>query len=142
MMHTTLWSPDTCGCSIRYSWDTETSEDERVHTFHSVEQRCDAHSGLANDKIHYQHILGENQTKNKVHGAIMDVIPRLKKQQVQPDGTTADVLDPVVQFNWSFKGKDHRRELHVSFAGVTLSKAEVNKLTAAVANLDKPVTIH
>ena len=139
MIHTTLWTPDTCGCSIRYSWDTESSEDERVHDFHSVEKICADHSGLMKDNTHYKHVLAENQTKNKVHGAILEHIPRLKKQGVQPDGTTFDVLDPTVQYNWSFKGKDHNRKLYVSIEGVELTKAEFNKLSKAMASLDKPV---
>ncbi|HSX45093.1 MAG TPA: hypothetical protein VLF39_03240 [Candidatus Saccharimonadales bacterium] len=141
MIHTTLWSPDTCDCSIRYSWDTETSEDQRVHTFHSVEKICDAHSGLDSNNTHYQHVLKENQTKNKFHAAILEHVPRLKHTKKQEDGSTIEELDPSVKYKWSFSGKDHNRQLHVEIEGTNLTNSERNKLEHVISSLDKPVVL-
>jgi hypothetical protein len=42
-INTTTWSPDTCGCTISYDWNTEQSENVRVHKNFRIVKVCDAH---------------------------------------------------------------------------------------------------
>ena len=60
----TTWHPDTCGCVLVYSWDRDTTEDERVHTPETFEG-CKHHQGL---ELHNGHamVIEENQRKNLV----------------------------------------------------------------------------
>lgn len=74
MRHTTTWSPDTCGCVIEYDWDTDTSEDERVHTVSKIVKECPLHKGL-DIKTHYVTVLEENTRKNLAVGEIRETHP-------------------------------------------------------------------
>lgn len=128
----TRWSPDTCGCVIEYSWDSEASEDERVHEFHKVINQCTDHDGIETHPEVHDHVLAENQTKNVVLGKLLENVPRLKK---------GDDLDPAVKFDWQFQGKDKERQLKVNFVNAALTKTEKSKLTQSVADLDKNVSL-
>lgn len=59
----TNWQPDTCGCTVNYSWDRDSDEDTRVHTFFSHERRCSDHEHLWDEEV-YDTVLEENQRKN------------------------------------------------------------------------------
>lgn len=59
----TNWSPDSCGCIVEYSWDRDTDETNRVHTFHGHSRRCHDHEHLWNEDV-YTTVLEENQRKN------------------------------------------------------------------------------
>jgi hypothetical protein len=141
MITTTRWSPDTCDCVLEYEWDTDSPEDTRVHTFKNIERKCDSHAGLNQDHAHYDHVVKENQTKNKMIQKIMDHVPRLKKQRQDERGNTVQELDPSVEYRWSLTGKDHQRQLQVELKGVTLTKKEKDDLKAGASSLDKPVNI-
>lgn len=137
----TRWSPDTCGCVIEYSWDSDVSEDERVHTFHKVVEQCPDHNGIeVHEEIH-NHVLAENQTKNKVEVALFDNFPRLRQNFVDAAGTTQKRLDPTVKHNWRFIGKDKDRQLISSFDNLSLSATEKSRITKALGTLDKPVVL-
>ena len=75
MLKTTTWSPDTCDCTLHYEWDTDTTEDERVHTPVEVShaghptQRCAKHSHHADVHALHQAVLAENQAKNRAINA-------------------------------------------------------------------------
>jgi hypothetical protein len=58
----TTWEPDTCGCIVEYSWDSESEEDTRVHNFHGHSRRCHDHEHLWNEDV-YQTVLEENQRR-------------------------------------------------------------------------------
>src|SRR5678815_2355976 len=92
MIKITTWHPDTCDCTIHYAWDTETTEDERVHT--PVERdgvastvdvngrtaiapklptkRCKVHKHLMHHVKHHDTVLEENQRKNISIGHIVE----------------------------------------------------------------------
>lgn len=81
MIKQTVWSPDTCGCKMTYEWDSELSEDERVHTPVGAEL-CEFHSqhDVTNG---YTVVVEENQNKNKVLGEIVKAIPSLKPEDIE-----------------------------------------------------------
>lgn len=59
----TSWQPDTCGCIIEYSWDRDSDENNRVHSFHGHSRKCSDHEHLWNEDV-YTTVLEENQRKN------------------------------------------------------------------------------
>lgn len=59
----TSWWPDSCGCVVDYSWDSDTDEDSRVHTFVGHQRRCSDHEHLWDQDV-YDTVLEENQRKN------------------------------------------------------------------------------
>jgi len=59
----TTWGPDTCGCIVEYSWDRDSDESNRVHTFHGHSKRCADHEHLWDQEV-YDCVLEENQRKN------------------------------------------------------------------------------
>lgn len=61
----TTWRPDTCGCELNYSWDRDSTEDERVHTAETFKP-CEAHKHHTDKHQHFAAVLEENQRKNKV----------------------------------------------------------------------------
>jgi hypothetical protein len=65
MIKYTLWSPDTCGCQIEYSWDDSIDVKDRVHTCVSIRKKCEKHTHLNDKHEHFKQVLKENQDKNK-----------------------------------------------------------------------------
>lgn len=139
MINITRWSPDTCNCVIEYSWDTETSEDDRVHEFHRVVEQCEEHSEINKHQDVHDHVLAENQTKNKVMMSLFKHTPRHKHKTVNPDGTISESLNPAVNYKWKFQGKGINRELKISFEGAKLSSQE--KTSILNEPYDKPVSM-
>lgn len=137
----TRWTPDTCGCVIEYSWDNETSEDDRIHTFHKLVEKCPEHSGLQKHKDVHDHVLSENQTKNKMELAVYENIPRLQHESTDEQGNTQKGLHPSIKHEWEFIGKDGDRHLKSSFKGAFFTKEEKNKLKKVSDSFDKPVTL-
>jgi hypothetical protein len=69
-MQLTRWNPDTCGCEIIFTWDSDLPVEERVHKGHSIERACDAHKHIKHTHDHHDIVLEENQRKNRTHGEI------------------------------------------------------------------------
>lgn len=67
-IHYTTWGPDTCGCSLVYSWDDSVDPSVRVHTFSEVKVRCDQHSSIMDGAILLQTGWDENRRKNITGG--------------------------------------------------------------------------
>lgn len=133
----TRWTPDTCGCTLEYEWDDEDPNDTRVHTFSALKRKCGSHVGISDEAQVYDHVLKENQTKNNVYRHLLENVPRLKI--THPDG--AEELDPSVEFDWSFEGKDHDRQLVVNLKGAKLTIDEQDALDVKLAQLDKSVSL-
>lgn len=73
----TRWSPDTCGCTIDYEWDTEVPASERIHTLKEFIKICNKHrpsntisSNNITESVHqhsitlYEQVVEENRRKN------------------------------------------------------------------------------
>lgn len=141
MINITRWSPDTCNCVIEYSWDAETSEDDRVHRFHQVVEQCEEHAGIEKHQDVHSHVLAENQTKNRVEGSVFDHVSRLKHKTVDPQGNVQIVLHPSVQHVWKFVGKDSDRHLESTFLNANFTSDEVAKLKSVISTFDKSVNL-
>lgn len=67
MIHTTRWTPDTCGCVIEYTWDDSEPEDTRQHVYSNTVQRCTIHAALnLSGLTHFNAVHEENTRKNGV----------------------------------------------------------------------------
>lgn len=122
MLTVTRWSPDTCACVIEYEWDTETTEDNRIHKFHRVE-KCSEHSGVVEDNHVFLHVLKENRSAMAAFAALHR-IPRLVRQVTMADGSPGLELKPGIASVRTFSGKDHQRRVRHKINGVTLTPAE------------------
>lgn len=100
---TTRWSPDTCACVVEYSWDTSTSEDQRVHTPHAVIQRCARHAAHQDSALHAA-LMDENPRKNRLLGRLQVLFP------------AAFDKDGLFLGSWAF---DAQHVLRMSLPGVT-----------------------
>ena len=60
----TQWSPDTCGCVIEYTWDSDVPVEQRVHTPHATIKHCSYHEQHKDKKVHHDVLVEENQRKN------------------------------------------------------------------------------
>jgi len=127
MIKTTRWSPDTCKCVMEYEWDDTVAEDQRQHAFTRVVSKCDYHSGMGEDQEHYDHVVHENNAKNRVHAEILknQRLTRVRKNERNEDVTE---LAEGVEFQWHFTGKDRDRELIVQVKGAQLTEQEKQKL--------------
>lgn len=114
MIHTTRWSPDTCGCVVEYDWDDSVDAKDRTHVLNKI-TRCPFHENLAKNAA-YSAVLDENQTKNKVHGLVVENFPELVNEVKNPDGSISKQLKPEIKFNFSF---DVDRKLQVELVGAT-----------------------
>ncbi len=61
----TRWKPDTCGCIVEYTWDSDLPEDKRVHTVHSV-NTCKEHKLLTDPAEAFEVIKKKNLDKVKI----------------------------------------------------------------------------
>lgn len=125
MINTTRWSPDTCDCVLEYSWDTEVSEDQRVHTPTNVVRKCEEHKTKTNQEVHIQ-VKNENIGKNVTLQEIADRLPSHAK--VDEKGNKNPDLDKI---KWSFNAE---RKLQIELLGA--KKADKDSLKA-VLDLNK-----
>lgn len=108
----------SCGCRLEYTWDSEVSQEDRIHTFLKTHNACNDHSQLYGQE-HFDIALKENGIHTEIRQKIIDFIPDL----------TADV---EVAFNWS--GEFPHRTIQVTTAGATLTEAQ---RTVAQNHVDK-----
>jgi len=80
---------------MEYSWDSEQSEDVRVHTFVNAVRVCDSHTGLTPDQA-YEKVKVENPRKNLVLQEIIDNIPTLS--EVDDKGNRIPDLSKITWF--------------------------------------------
>ena len=124
------WSPDTCGCTIEYSWDDSVSAELRTHSATRIVKACLAHDGLKNDTAnHYDKVRNENVRKNKAHGQLL-ALSQIGDVVLQPNGETYFQLKNGITINYSFTGTGADRVLSVSVVGYNLSTTQKNTLTA------------
>lgn len=125
MIKTTLWRPDTCGCEIEYTWDTNTTEDLRVHELLRIKSKCEHHAGLLDAECHNQ-VKKENLHKNHVIGAILETINELTDEYVDEDGATKKKFKRGAEPKWGF---DKNRKLQIfPVNGPNYKKIEIDKI--------------
>lgn len=112
----TKWGPDTCGCTLNYSWDRDSSEDTRVHTFEGYDRRCQDHEHLIDHHV-YNAVLEENQRKNILLQHALEAHPhKLARQISNRGGGTTRVLKDDIEYKWFFSGRAPDRILNVTFS--------------------------
>lgn len=91
---TTQWRPDTCGCKVSYTWETDVPSNERIHTFSAVLNTCPDHPYL-DGKALYDVMVDENTRKNIA-------ISIVEKLSPPPSQNGDDGPDPLEQVYWDF----------------------------------------
>lgn len=114
MKKVTTWRPDTCDCEIEYEWDTDDNQTNRVHTFKQANKKCQFHVSV-NGNAHWNQVLDENQTKNKVEALVLENFSELIEEVINSAGDKIKRLKPAVQYKWSF---NQNRKLEVDFTGM------------------------
>lgn len=108
---TTRWSPDTCGCVVDYSWDSETVLIDRIHTYSDMIKTCPVHISLSGPDA-YVACESENQRKNYALARAQEIDSRIEAEH----------------YEWSF---DDQRVLEVRFNGINLSGRTENDIQSA-----------
>jgi hypothetical protein len=105
MIKTTRWRPDTCGCLIEYTWDTDAPAGAKIYTPTFCEP-CRAHLQLATLDGRYAAVVAENTKKNTTIARLVD----------------SGVIESADQASWEFSEK---RRLSVAVQGVKVADALV-----------------
>jgi len=129
VINTTRWSPDTCDCSIEYTWDSESSESTRVHTFSNVVNKCQAHNAITDNAL-FNLLMDENPRKNIAHQLILDNGPTSLSDIV--DGSKQ--LKAGITLNFSWSGTAPNRVLTISYTGITLTTNQKNSVQTFLNN--------
>lgn len=128
MIKNTRWMPDTCRCCIDYSWDTDADQATRVHTLASVVKKCPDHS-LLNDGQIFAILSGENNRKNKVRSAALNLLSSdLSDTFTDEQGNVYIDFKKGISFDWSWSGSGEARVLNIRFIGVSLSNPKKNNI--------------
>jgi len=126
---TTRWTPDTCQCTVEYTWDSNSSESTRVHTFSNVVNKCPAHSAIADNAL-FNLLMDENPRKNIAHQLVLDNGPVGLSDLI--DGTRQLKNNIVLTFSWS--GIAPNRVLTISYSGINLTTNQKNSIQTFLNN--------
>ena len=122
MIQKTLWSPDTCGCSLEYSWDDSVPQELRTHSISKVIKACPIHSHHPDKESHYADVLSENQSKNKAVGLLVKTIAKLDGGQDEVKWRFDDKRDLILSHPLlNQKDKDDMNALDKSTIGKKVS---------------------
>lgn len=94
MLQTTTWRPDTCGCTIQYTWDDAIPGEQRSHRLVRVEKYCPAHAGL-DEQSCYEACLFENQCKNQALAILPDPL--------EAEWTFGEMIEGMAYVGWADK---------------------------------------
>jgi hypothetical protein len=122
-INTTRWSPDTCSCVVEYSWDSEATPENRVHTLMSI-VKCPVHSSLTDSEA-YAIVTEENPRKNISLQTALENGPAAL-YDINVDG--ARVLKQNIDFDFSWSGQAPDRVLNISFSGISLTTQQKNAI--------------
>lgn len=78
---TNVWSPDTCGCQVEFTWDNTQPDISRVHTYSRTLVACPAHAGLAGLSTHWDTVLDRNRRKNLTYAQLLTVLATVTPDQ-------------------------------------------------------------
>jgi hypothetical protein len=97
VIKTVTWKPDTCGCVLELSYDTETSLETRTYGNHALHRTCGSHKreGLTNVNV-FDMCFEENRRKNNAIGEINKI-----KSTVEIEG-----------WDWEDEAPNRRLVLH------------------------------
>ena len=139
MIRTTRWSPDSCGCSMEYTWDDAVPDNARIHTFKAAPVICPAHQAIATPLACYNAVLGENVLKNRVFDTARAALNVPIPTQADWVSASIGVITPAMESFRRFEravrfSYDAQRILHVSLVGFGLDLTPPQKpaLQAAI----------
>ena len=116
------WEPDTCGCRVVHSVDTDTSQRALVNYIFT----CSFHRPISGDSPRYTVMGDDNIRKNSVEGVGLENFKSLLTG-TDPE-TGAIVYKSGIAFNWFYSGISSSRVLTVSYSGVAISIANRDTL--------------
>jgi hypothetical protein len=126
-IRTTSWSPDTCNCTLEYTWDDAVPEDQRTHTPANIVRRCSAHTPLADTNSVFNTIMEENPRKNRSFDEILQNAPNTNWFDIDAESGQR-VFKKNIILNWNWTGTAPNRVLTLTFSGITLTTAQRNTL--------------
>lgn len=129
MMKRTLWRPDTCGCAIAYSWDSEADVSAIEFSDFSMEETCPRHFGLGNAEAIFEAVKAENQNKNIVVKQISDLHQDLQLASEDDDGNINYSPNPRRIKGYYTENGD----LHIALTGI--SSAVKSSVTLAAQGI-------
>lgn len=117
MMKRTLWRPDTCGCAIEYSWDSEADVSHIELSEFSMEETCPRHFGLVNAETIFEAVKTENQNKNIVVNQISELHQDLQIASEDDEGNISYSPNPrKIRGYYTENG-----ELHIALSGLSFT---------------------
>ena len=131
MIHTNEWKPDTCKCSIRYTWDDSVPTEQRVHTPTQILKECPEHSGLGDVTPFYNAILSENTRKNLALKQLSTF------DELAEDVTKGSevIREFISNINWFFTGTDDNRILNIDLSSTSLTTQKITQIQKFADNL-------
>ena len=132
-MTITTLHPDTCGCTLHYSWDETVDASVRVHTpVDTVTTwdgkvlpavKCAIHAGAVDAVAHHAVVLDENNRKNKIYTDLLAAYPNLVGK-LDANGNTV-LKDGII--SWSF---DQNRNVLITVKGATANQITLAQTAA------------
>lgn len=82
---TTEWSPDTCECVLRYTWDTDDVKENKTYTGTEVLNACERHSGASSPNATFGQVRADNNAKNNALKVLAQNFPQLTRTTEEND---------------------------------------------------------
>jgi hypothetical protein len=132
-LHTTRWTPDTCGCVVEYQWDDAVPDDQRTHTVKNM-VACPAHVLIPTHDANFDAVIDENSRKNLAKSDLLSRFPVLAQTIINADGSTYLDFKPGItaSFTQNFVGKG--RVLTITFPAGMLTAAQKSTAQATADN--------
>ena len=92
MITTIGWQPDTCGCDLSLSHDSETE----TTTLAKVNKRCAKHDSLVDQALFRQVFYKDNRLKNQTLGFIKTNFPGIDVIWEFDEGRKLKITSPVL----------------------------------------------
>lgn len=124
VIHTNVWSPDTCKCTIEFTWDDTVDPSLRTHNFSRYITKCADHSILA-DLSGNSCVIDENTRKNFARQLIIDNAP-VSFVNIDASGNRSLPVGESISFTVS--GTAPNRVFGMIFAGATLTSGQISNV--------------
>lgn len=130
VIKTTRWTPDTCGCTIEYTWDSESSQETRVHTHARTLVNCPEHEMLSGQELQGA-MENECFRKSMAFDELLKGVPTIGEDAENEDGEVVRQLKRSLRLEFFFTGVGKDRVLHI---GIKRKKTGLSELTIPQKN--------
>src|SRR6184192_1851402 len=117
-IQTDTLNPDTCPCSVFFSWDDTVNPP--VYSVVNFLNKCVFHS-LLSDVNAFAALMDEDTRKNIVYQAAIDNLAA----QLSSTGAAGGTLKDGITYNFTLTGVAPNRVLNVSYSGITLTANQI-----------------